>query len=217
MVAFRIHQVGLAPPGGPSRTLGILGSGALRAALIGVKDAEQIPGMWLSPLRSSPGICSALAALALDPEPPSAGNGPYQGNGPAVALHRATDPVCWQLGSPGVAQRSNTTRSRSGRRVQYGSLVVGIRIEVLITEAGRGSVQRRIGQIGPAGFHEDRCVEPRDLFGEDEELCEVDVARHCARRSSISTSRLSSRAARALKSLSERTRSISAVSESMTT
>ena len=56
--------------------------------------------------------------------------------------------------------------------------VVEVRVEIIITEAGRGSVQRRIGQVRSTGFDEDGCVEPGDLFGEDEELSEVEVARH---------------------------------------
>lgn len=74
---------------------------------------NRFPGIWLSPLRSKPGICSLSLRSPLTPSRPL----------PGTALIRATDqplPCAGQLiqragssDSPGAAQRSNTTRSRS--------------------------------------------------------------------------------------------------------
>ena len=50
------------------------------------------------------------------------------------------------------------------------SLVDQIGVEVLISEAGLGRVQCRIGEVDAARVSQDLGIDPGDLFGEPEEL-----------------------------------------------
>lgn len=88
------------------------------------------------------------------------------------------------------------------------------RVEVLVAEAGGGSVEGAVGEIKAGGSRKGSGINTGDLLGEPEVLNEVEVAGHFARRSSSSLSRSRRRLARWVKSSSARTRSISADSES---
>ena len=96
----------------------------------------------------------------------------------------------------------------------YGRLIDQVRIEVLAAEARSGRVESGIGefQSGCLGEHSGVCA--GYLFRQPEVLCQSDVARHWASRSSSSLSRARSLRARSVKSLSARTLSISASSDS---
>src|SRR5450631_352408 len=75
-------------------------------------------------------------------------------------------------------------------------------------------MQGGVGQVESRGLGEHGCVDAGHLLGEPEPLGKVDVSDQRASRSRSSLSRSSSFLAREVKSLSERTLSISAVSES---
>jgi hypothetical protein len=98
---------------------------------------------------------------------------------------------------------------------EYGRLVVQVGVEVLFAVPGLRRVQRRICQLDPACLDQCRGVETGDLLGQPEELGEVEVPGHSARRSMIAWSRSRSRRARLMKSASDRKRSISVDNESM--
>ena len=55
---------------------------------------------------------------------------------------------------------------------EHGGLVDEVGIEVLISEAGLGSVQCRIGEVNAAGVGQDLGIYPGDLFGKPEKLRE---------------------------------------------
>src|SRR5579863_4261177 len=72
-----------------------------------------------------------------------------------------------------------------------------------------------MGEVDAGHVGQDLRVDPGDLFSEPEELGQRDESGQRASRSSSSLSRLRSRPARAVKSLSARTRAISAERDSM--
>jgi hypothetical protein len=81
-------------------------------------------------------------------------------------------------------------------------LVVEVGVELDVTEPGLGSVQRRVGRVGPCSLDEGVDIDAGDLFGEPQILRQRDVADHWARRSSSSRSRSSNRLARRVNSSS---------------
>ena len=98
---------------------------------------------------------------------------------------------------------------------EYRCFVVDVGVEVGGVEAGLRRMERGIGEVDTAGFGQRRGVDSGDVLGEEPELGEAEVAGRSASRSRISRSRSSSFFARAVKTSSARTRSISSASESM--
>src|SRR5204863_356415 len=84
----------------------------------------------------------------------------------------------------------------------------------LVHVVSGGAVQCRVGQVQPGGLHQDGRLDARHLLGEPDVFRQAQVPGHRARRSRSSLSRSSRRFARAVKSLSRRTRSTSAASDS---
>jgi hypothetical protein len=155
-------------------------------------------------------------------------------NDSSSIFRAATSSIAWTASStlggsgsqdPPLRSTNNSRHAHAARLLpsgsgwfnarRHGRLVVQVGVEVLVSKTGLWRVQCRICQLDAARLDQCRGVETGDLLGQLEELGEVEVPSHSARRSMIAWSRSRSRRARLMKSASDRTRSISVDNESM--
>jgi hypothetical protein len=101
--------------------------------------------------------CAATASMAVSASLPTGGSGAHS------APFRSRNISRVDLAARLLPLVGGGSKPAAG---QYSGLVGEVRVELFAAQAGRGCVQRRVGQVAAAGLHQHNRVDAGHLFGE---------------------------------------------------